>query len=50
MTVHSDRATVLRALDLGIQGFIVKPHEPEALIDKVKKTLAQTRKSHDATG
>jgi len=44
VTAHSDRPTVTRALGLGIQGFIVKPHEPEALIDKVKKTLAQSQK------
>ena len=31
VTAHSDRSTVTRALGLGIQGFIVKPHEPEEL-------------------
>ena len=47
VTGHTDRATVLRALDLGIQGFIAKPHQPEALLDKVRKTLAQTRREEN---
>ena len=42
LTGHSDRDTVTRALDLGIQGFIVKPYSREALVEKVKKALAQT--------
>jgi two-component system cell cycle response regulator len=47
VTGQTDRASVLRALNLGIQGFVAKPHEPEALVDKVRKALAQTSRGED---
>jgi CheY-like chemotaxis protein len=46
VTAHSDRDSVTRALKLGIQGFVVKPHQPEELLEKITKTLAQTNRNN----
>lgn len=40
LTSHSDRETVMKALELGVQGFVVKPFEPEALSEKVRQVIA----------
>lgn len=45
VTSHSDRDTVLRAMQLGVQGFVVKPYDPDALIDKVKTAIAGARRT-----
>ena len=44
LTGHADRKTVLRALELGVQGFVIKPYDAENLVAKVRKTLARSKK------
>lgn len=39
LTQHSDRKNVLMAKELGIQGYIVKPINPQILVERVKKAL-----------
>jgi putative two-component system response regulator len=40
LTGHSDREIVMEALDLGVQGFIIKPFDPDDLVGKVRKAIA----------
>ncbi len=39
LTQHSDRTNVLKAKNLGIQGYIVKPINSQILVERVKKAL-----------
>lgn len=40
LTSQRDHATVLRARALGVQGFVLKPVEPEDLLARVRAALA----------
>ncbi|MEW6486900.1 MAG: response regulator [Thermodesulfobacteriota bacterium] len=40
LSSQRDHATVLRARALGVQGFVLKPVEPEELLERVRAALA----------
>jgi AmiR/NasT family two-component response regulator len=44
LTQYSDRNNVIMAKKLGIQGYIVKPINPQILLEKVGKALEGTLK------
>ncbi|HEX2946062.1 MAG TPA: response regulator [Clostridia bacterium] len=42
LTQHSDRKNVLKAKDLGINGYMVKPINSQLLVERVRKTLEES--------
>lgn len=41
LSSQRDQATVLRARELGVQGFVAKPVQPEDLLERVRAALLQ---------
>lgn len=48
LTQHSDRKNVLKAKSMGIQGYIVKPINPQVLVERVKKALEDSAGKKDS--
>lgn len=44
LTQYSNKQNVLKAKNMGIQGYIVKPINPSLLIERVKKALIEGKK------
>ena len=43
LTSHAERSIVARAMEMDIQGFLIKPFEPDTLIEKAKKVIISSR-------
>lgn len=48
LTQHSDRKNVLKAKSMRIQGYIVKPINPQVLVERVKKALEDSAGKKDS--
>jgi two-component system chemotaxis response regulator CheY len=42
-TTEAEKSRVLDALRAGVNNYVVKPFTPEALLDKIKQTLAKAQ-------
>lgn len=42
LTQHSDRDNVKTAIEIGVQGYLIKPFEPEMLREKLRSVLKQS--------
>lgn len=47
LTQHSDRVNVIKAKNMGIQGYIVKPIQAPLLIERIAKGLEDSRKDQN---
>lgn len=46
-TSHTERDVIMRCLKVGMKDYIVKPFDPEALLEKVRSALNQSQPNAD---